>query len=601
MIDWNKIELKGRTSGNFTTLCPECSHTRKKKKDPCLSINLDKGVGKCHHCQEVTIRETKEIKEYKLPPQKWQNYTKLSDNLVKWFKNERNISQQTLIDCKITEEEYFQPAAGKKLNNIVFNYFEGDKLINKKYRSGSKQFTQTAQTKKLFYGVNDIVGEKEIYLVEGEMDKLAFWEVGIKNCISVPNGANDLNDIFDTCEKYISDLEKIYIAVDTDEAGKKLERELLKRFGKWKCERIEFTGKDANDSLKISKVELLDNIKNSIAYPVDGTFTAKDIEEDIFDYFDNGIESTIAPNNPNFKELNSKFSVMMGQLTTVTGIPSHGKSNFIEWYVLNLINDLDLKASFYSPEHFPLKLHQGAMSEKVIGKSFNESKYSERMSKNELKDYIEWSKDKVYLTYPEKGEVATWEWLLGKFKEQMFRFGIDIFVIDAFNKVKRNSPDSLGEINDVLSTLTLFAQAYDVHIFLIAHPTKMRKNDSGVYEMPTLYDVKGSGDFRDQTHNGICVYRNFEIKDENGMILQEGSTVVTNLKTKFKHQGMIGESVKFRFNMQNNRYYPYHYKLSNSSLIHDNKEQQTEIQDSSFSKPIQADWLTEEEDFDKYF
>jgi hypothetical protein len=85
------------------------------------------------------------------------------------------------------------------------------------------------------------------------------------------------------------------------------------------------------------------------------------------------------------------------------------------------------------------------------------------------------------------------------------------------------------------------------------------------------------------------------------MILQEGSTVVTNLKTKFKHQGTIGENAKFRFNMQNNRYYPYHDKLSNSSLIHDNKEQQTEIQDSSFSKPIQADWLKEEEDFDKYF
>jgi len=104
------------------------------------------------------------------------------------------------------------------------------------------------------------------------------------------------------------------------------------------------------------------------------------------------------------------------------------------------------------------------------------------MTKTELTDYVNWSKDKIYLTYPEGSDVATWDWLLSKYEEQLFRFGIDVFVIDAFNKVKRNSPDSLGEINDVLSRLTLFAQAHNVHIFLIAHPTKMRKNDLGVYD-----------------------------------------------------------------------------------------------------------------------
>ena len=161
----------------------------------------------------------------------------------------------------------------------------------------------------------------------------------------------------------------------------------------------------------------------------------------------------------------------MGQLTTVTGIPSHGKSNFIEDYVLSLAKD-GYSASFFSPEHFPMKLHHGALAQKVIGKQFlGDSK----MTKDELQSYIDWSSDKIYLTYPEKGESIKWEWLLNKFKEQLFRYGIDIFVIDAFNKVKRNNPDSLGEINDVLSELCLFAQAYNVHIFLIAHPTKMRK------------------------------------------------------------------------------------------------------------------------------
>lgn len=563
MIDWKDISIGNKTSGEIKTICPLCSHTRKKKKDPCLSVNLDKGVGKCWNCEEISIREKYEIKQYKSPPQKWQNFTNLSDKLVKWFKNKRNISQKTLIDCKITEEIYYQPSLQKKVNNIVFNYFEGDILTNKKYRSANKRFTQTKDTKKLFYGINDIIGFKEVYIVEGELDKLAFWEIGIKNCISVPNGANDLNDIFDTCENYIKDIEKYYIAVDTDGPGLKLEKELIKRFGKWKCERIQFKGNDANDTLKISKLELIECIEKSIPYPVDGTFTAKDIESDILDYYDNGVESTIMPSNKRFKQFNDIFSIMMGQLTTVTGIPSHGKSNFVEDYVINLVNDLDLKASFFSPEHFPLKLHQGVLAEKVIGKSFNASQHYARMTKTELMEYINWSKDKIYLTYPEKGEVVNWQWLFDKFKEQMFRYGVDIFVIDAFNKVKRKNPDSLGEINDILSQLTIFAQAHNIHIFLIAHPTKMKKREDGTYECPTLYDVKGSGDFRDQTHNGFAVYRYFPGQD-NGV---SGYVEVTNLKTKFKHQGEIGEIARFDFDPQNNRYRAKDLPLDRKSLI----------------------------------
>jgi len=47
---WDQIDLKGRQSGQFYTTCPACSHTRRKKKATCLSVNIDEGVYKCHHC-----------------------------------------------------------------------------------------------------------------------------------------------------------------------------------------------------------------------------------------------------------------------------------------------------------------------------------------------------------------------------------------------------------------------------------------------------------------------------------------------------------------------------------------------------------------------
>ncbi|MEM9286757.1 MAG: hypothetical protein AAGA36_00315 [Pseudomonadota bacterium] len=37
---------------SFVSTCPQCSHTRKKKKQPCLSVKIDgRGVMYCcHHC-----------------------------------------------------------------------------------------------------------------------------------------------------------------------------------------------------------------------------------------------------------------------------------------------------------------------------------------------------------------------------------------------------------------------------------------------------------------------------------------------------------------------------------------------------------------------
>lgn len=554
MIEWNKIDLSGKranSKGEVKTLCPSCSHTRKKKKDPCLSVNIETGVGYCWNCEETTVRETKSKKiTYDLPPQQWENFTNLSDKVVKWFSS-RGISQRTLIDCRITEEKYYQPQLNKEVNNIVFNYFYGITLLNKKFRSAEKAFTQCKNAKKVFYGINDLEGETECYIVEGEMDKLSLWEVGIKNCISVPNGANDLNDVFETCGEELKKIEKFYIAVDNDEAGQKLENALLNRLGKYKCSKIEWeNGKDANDELQHSKLSLEDCLSNAIEYPVEGTFTASDVWDDILDLYHNGEDETLKPKSRDFNKFNEMFSILMGQLTVVTGVPSSGKSNFIEWYILNLLKDYDnLKVSYYSPEHFPLKKHHEIMAEKVVGKKFLKNQYEERMNLSELEMYKKWADDKIYLTMPDGGKTPDWKWIFERWEEQCFRYGCNIFVIDAFNKVKMDNRESTAQISDVLADITMFCQKYNVHVFLIAHPRKMGKDEDGNEQMPDLYDVKGSGDFRDQTHNGLVVHRLYG--DDKREVR------IKNVKAKFKNQGSgnIGESIILKFNVKNGRYF----------------------------------------------
>lgn len=545
------------------TVCPNCSQGRKKKTDPCLSVNITKGAARCWNCEETSWRDEKQIeapREYTQPPAQWQNYTTLSDPLVKWWAA-RGISQATLIECRITEEKAFIPRDGKEMNCTVFNYFHQGKLVNKKYRSGKKGFTQVKGAKKTFYNIDNIVGESECFLVEGEADTLALWQHGIKNAISVPNGASDLNDIFDTCANEINAIELFYIAVDMDEPGRGLEAELVKRLGKHRCKRINWAGKDANDDLISLKIEA--SLKNVTDYPIEGTFTTADLSAEIDDLYLNGLPAPLKVKNDWAADINPIFGTLRGQLTTFTGIPSHGKSTFVEWYLLNLIVDHDLKASMYSPEHLPMKLHHAYLAEKVIGKPFqNKRDGVGRMSVKELEDYKEWAKTRLFLTAPEQGKSPSWGWLIDTFKQQVFRYGIDIFVIDAFNKVKRKT-DSLMELSDILSDLSLFCQYHNVCVFLIAHPTKMKKKaDGSGYETPTLYDIKGTGDFYDQTHNGATIYRYFG---------NNGYTEFFPLKLKFRHQGEpIGDkTASLSYNIANGRYHIHPTgKPDYDSLIH---------------------------------
>ena len=385
-IDWNTLNFK-KDSGKEKIRCPQCDGERSDKTDKSLQINHNEGFGKCHYCEALTFRDEKEYtqKEYSLPPQTWKNFTNISDGMVKWLENDRKIYQTSLVSLGITQENYYQPKKQKEVSNIVFNYFEGDKLVNKKYRSADKCFTQTVGGKPIFYNINSVIGQDEVYIVEGEFDVLALHTFGITNAISVPNGANDNDEYWQNSERYLKDIRKFIIAVDNDQKGNLLKDKIAQRLGRYRCEYLEWQNKDANGDL-IDGV-LGETLKNRKRFPVSGTFKVSDIYERIMNLYDNGLPETISPKHYSFGNMKDIFTVMRGHLITGTGIPSHGKSNFTDWYVLNLINDYNLKGSWFSPEHSPMELYHTNLSEKVIGKSFwgkVRGKEVPRITKNEL-------------------------------------------------------------------------------------------------------------------------------------------------------------------------------------------------------------------------
>jgi twinkle protein len=573
--NWDLIQ-SNKNTGTQKLKCPACTDTRKNKQDRSLYVNFNSGVAKCFNtgCDALFFRESvqKSIVQnnYTLPEQTWQNYTNLSDAMVKFCEG-RKINQYTLKHFNVTEEKQYQPQLQKEVNNIVFNFFESDTVVNKKYRSGCKKFTQSKNGKPILYNINSIIGESEAYIVEGEFDVLALYEIGIKNVVSLPSGANDNDNYWINSEKYLTDIKKFYIATDNDTSGEAVAEKIAQRLGRYRCERILFEGKDANQDLIDGVLEK--SINNKKKYPVSGTFSTTDLIDKMIELHNNGLPSCITVKNTAFGNFNDVFKLMYGHLCIGTGIPSHGKSNFTEWLVLNYLLENDVKASFFSPEHQPMELHMSTFVQKAIGKNyFFDIDGTPRCTKLEVMQFHEWANQKLYLTSPENGEFATWDWIFDKFKEQIYSFGINIFVVDAWNKVEFTGNRTEREnITKVLSRLTQFAQQNNVLIIVIAHPTKMKK-ESGVYEKPTLYDVSGSADFRNQTHDGFCIYRNFG---------EDSFTTFTNLKTKYSFQGTIGEIVEFDYHKPSGRYYPRGGKVQDNNLLQP-KQEPLEVETSPF-------------------
>jgi len=536
----NGITIK-KNSGQVKTKCPKCSHDRRKKSDPCLSVNIDEGVWNCHNCGWAGTLKKNNYMEQSVfvKPRKLPKISKYSDGMIKYFSN-RGISEKTLIDNKVSEGLEYMPQVQAERNTIQFNYYKNNELINIKYRDAEKDFKLVKDAERILYGLDDIKDCEEIIIVEGEVDKLSFYESGYRNCVSVPNGASNLK------LEYIKDLpdnlKKVYIATDNDEPGRKLAEELSRRLGRDICYRVDFQDfKDANEALQGQQNDISSFIDLAKAYPLEGVLGVDSFDIDIDDLYKNGLQRG---NITGHKVFDNLFSFTTSQLTVITGVPTHGKSNWLEHVCIRLAAQNDWNFGVFSPEHYPLQLHFSVLAEKFIGKSFRDLNKYERMSREELRDAKNFISNKFNWIRPE-GDVFTIDAILRAAAGLVKRHGIKGLIIDPYNKIHApfGSQSETQYINEFLTKLTIFKQKYDIHIFLVAHPRKMSKKDNGQYEVPTLYDIAGSANFYNQVDNGITVYRNFET----------GLSHVYVQKIKFRHLGEIGEAV-FQYNMQNGRY-----------------------------------------------
>jgi len=539
----HKLE-EGKTQG----VCPLCSADRKPshQKEKCASYDWERGLGTCHNCNRpfqlhTYKRKGEAHKEYVRPEPAAIHI--VGTAVEEWFKG-RSISKETLDELRVSEGKEYMPQTGKTENVIKFNYFIGDQLVNIKYRDGRKHFKLYKGAEKVFYNINSTIGFKDCIIVEGEMDVLALHEAGITNAISVPNGAtlntNNL-EYLDSCIDYFEDKERIIIAVDSDEAGQALQAELVRRLGSELCYIATFNDcKDANEYLtKYGKEKLRDRILKSKPVPLENVVTFKDIEGDITDFVRNGFKPGFQIGLQNFDDI---FSTYTGQFITVTGIPSSGKSDFVDQMIVGYNNNYGWKTAFASPENHPTYLHAHKLMRKVWqGMPTPSDIGGEKW--NQVSEHVN---DNFYFIDMEK---YTLESVLRKGAELVKRKGIKCLVIDPFNKVRAS--DASGDVNvytlEYLSKIEIFAKKYDVLVIVVAHPTKMYKDKDGKIEEPTMYNIKGGGEWYDASYHGLLVHRDYEQKTVKCKVL----------KVKFQNLGENGAEAHFKWESQSGCFIPH--------------------------------------------
>ena len=544
----HKLE-EGKKQGT----CPVCSHDRKPKnqKAKCASYDWERGLGTCHNCNKSFQLHTYKRKgkaekvyvkpEVKVNPEKPEF---VSDKVIEWFKT-RGISAQTLIDLNVSEGPEWMPQTGKTENVIKFNYFMGGELTNVKYRDGRKNFKLYKGAEKVFYNIDSIVGYEYCVIVEGEMDVLALHEAGITNAISVPNGAtlnsNNL-DYLDSCIDYFEDKEKIILAVDSDEAGQALQTELIRRLGSEVCFLSTFEDcKDANEYLqKYGKEKLTERITGARPVPLENVTTFRDIEDEVTDFVRNGFKPGFQIGLQNFDDI---FSTYTGQFITVTGIPSSGKSDFVDQMVVGYNANYGWKTAFASPENVPTYLH----AHKLMRKTWQGMPTKEDIGGDKWNQIADHCNSNYFHIDMER---YTLESVLKKAAELVKRKGIKCLVIDPFNKV-RDVDCKTEDVNrytmEYLTKIETFAKKFDVLVFIVAHPTKMYKDKDGKIEEPTMYNIKGGGEWYDASYHGLLVHRDYENKTVKAKVL----------KIKFQNLGENGAEAHFKWEPRSGCFLPH--------------------------------------------
>jgi twinkle protein len=279
--------------------------------------------------------------------------------------------------------------------------------------------------------------------------------------------------------------------------------------------------------LEHGAAEITRRIANAEPFPIEGITTTAETESDIMTLYQIGRQHGASTGWPSLDNL---YTIKSGQMTIVTGIPGSGKSEWLDALIVNLARRDGWSFGIFSPENYPVAVHAAKFAEKVVGKPFFQGP-SERMTKDELHQFLDWANDQLFFIVPPEPMLDD---VLDRARALVFRNGIRGLIIDPWNELDHTRPRELTETEHVSRCLTRirqFARSNDLHAWVVAHPRIMRR-ESGKVPVPTPYDISGSAHWFNKADNCITVWRD---KEDDAAPVE-----IHTQKIRFREVGRLG-------------------------------------------------------------
>src|SRR5438270_5291820 len=167
------------------------------------------------------------------------------------------------------------------------------------------------------------------------------------------------------------------------------------------------------------------------------------------------------------------MTIAPSQLSVVTGIPNHGKSEFLDALLVGLAKRNGWHVAMCSFENQPPQ-QMTKLAEKYLGLPFRDGP-TRRMTRADAKAALDWLDEHFFFIRADDDAPATVDWILERARAAVLRYGSNALVVDPYNEIEHRRPPNVTEtefISQMLGKMKRFAQNHELHVFIVAHPAK---------------------------------------------------------------------------------------------------------------------------------
>ncbi|WP_407473506.1 bifunctional DNA primase/helicase [Sulfitobacter sp. PM12] len=472
----------------------------------------------------------------------------MTQTVSQWLQQVRGLDPVLTEAMGVTGKEH----PGIKGEAVAFPYLRNGKPYAAKWRGISEKDWRSSQgVSRGLYNEDALkCGDGPAVITEGEMDCLSVIQAGYARSVSLPDGWSENGDKRDCLVEAEDALRKapwVIVAGDADAAGAGLPKAVANillghdvRYVTWPegC-------KDANDVLvKFGEGELARCLVDAKKVDPAGGFIT-------------GISDL--PPMPDRRVLrvgmapyDYALAFEIGAMSVGTGTPGAGKSTFTTFAVYHMAVHEDIKVGILAFETHPFQVRDH-LCRLHTGRKWDDLS---QMQQAETAYFLDKHFRIVHRTYDDNPSGHNLGWLRDMIYTLAVRDNCKVIVVDPWNELEHMPApgESLTNyINFALQQIRTWAEQFDTHICVIAHPRKMMTE--GKPRSPTGYDIADSAAFANKPALGFSVHQE---EQENSVGMVEEFVRVTTWKVRNTQLYGFGKaSIRLSFDVEKMDYRKY--------------------------------------------